>query len=134
MRIQSNRARRAVAAVELAVLLPFLALVFVIAVDYARVFYYSQTIEACARNGALYASDPVAAAQSPYDDTTDAALADAGNLSPQPTVSTSNGTDAAGNATVSVTVSWTFQTVCAFPLIPNSVPLSRTVTMRVAPH
>src|SRR5437763_11516876 len=43
--------------VELAFVLPFLLFLFVIAVDYARIFYYGVILENCARNGAYYASD-----------------------------------------------------------------------------
>lgn len=119
------------AAAELAVMLPFLAFLFVISVDFSRVFYYSQLIENCARKGAMYACDSVAAAQSPYTSTQAAALADAGSLNPQPTVTSTNGTDSSGNPYVQVTVAWTFKTATAFPVIPNSVNLSRTVQMRV---
>jgi Flp pilus assembly protein TadG len=126
-------ARSGVAAVELAVVLPFLAFLFLIAVDYGRVFYYSQIVENCARNGALYASDPKASNHNLYSTVQDAALADAGNLSPQPTVTSSSGTDATGNPYVQVTVSWQFQTVANYPGIPSTVNLSNTVQMRQAP-
>lgn len=113
-------------------MLPFLTFLFVITVDFGRVFYYSQLIEDCARKGAIYACDSTLAAQSPYTSTQAAALADAGSLSPQPTVTSTNGTDSSGNPYVQVTVSWTFKTATAFPLIPNTINLSRTVQMRVA--
>src|SRR5262249_33117583 len=119
----------------LAVLLPLLAFLFVISVDYGRVFYYSQVIENCARQGALWASDPSAPAYNLYTGTnalTNAALADAGDLSPAPQVSQSTGTDAAGNKWVAVTVQWQFNTITNFPGVP-SVNLSRTVQMRMAP-
>jgi Flp pilus assembly protein TadG len=119
----------------LAVLAPLLVFLFVVAVDFARVFYFSQVVENCARNGALYASDPLAQATSPYSSTQNAALADAPNLSPQPTVSPPvTGTDAAGNAYVTVTVAWDFKTVSGFPGISQTVHLSRTVQMRHAPQ
>jgi Flp pilus assembly protein TadG len=125
--------RRGTAAVELAVLLPFLAFLFVIAVDWARVFYYSVTITNCARQGALYGSDPLSATQSSYPSLQQAALADATNLNPQPTVTSSNGVDGSGNPYVAVTVSWPFSTITNFPGVPSQVNLSRTVQMRVAP-
>jgi Flp pilus assembly protein TadG len=62
MRNRPNHERTAAATVELAVLLSFLAFLFVIAVNFARIFYYSQVVENCARQGALYASDPKAPA------------------------------------------------------------------------
>jgi len=128
------RSRRGTAAVELAVLVPFLAFLFVIAVDFARIFYFSQVIENCARKGALYASDPKAPAYNLYANVQQAALGpDSTGLNPQPTVTSSNGTDAAGNPYVSVTVTWTFSTITHFPGVPSSVTLIRTVQMRTAP-
>ena len=125
--------RPGVAAVELAVLLPFLAFMFVIAIDWARIFYFSQVIENCARQGALWASDEKGTSQNLYPDVTSAALADAPNLNPPPTATETSGTDAAGNSYVSVTVTWTFQTITNYPGVPNSVTLTRTVQMRVSP-
>ncbi len=82
----SNQRRHGAAAVELALLLPFLILMFVVSVDYARIFYYTQVVENCARNGAFYLSDPKAPANNLYSGVQQAALADAGGLNPQPTV------------------------------------------------
>jgi len=128
--------RRGVAAVELAILLPILAFLCVLAVDYARIFYFSQTITACARNGALYACDAYVRAESPYRSVEEAALADAANLNDPrnpPTVTTANGTDASGKGYVEVTVRYSFKTVSRFPGVPNTTTLSRTVRMTVAP-
>jgi Flp pilus assembly protein TadG len=132
-RHRRGRPRRAAATVELALLAPFLAFLFVAVVDYARVFYHSLTVANCARNGALYASDPVAAAESPYRSVQDAALADATNLSPTPTVTWTNGTDPSGNPYVEVTVTHAFQTVVNYPGIPQTTTITRTVRMRVSP-
>jgi Flp pilus assembly protein TadG len=134
MRNQASRQRRGTAVVELAVLLPLLAFLFVITVDYARIFYFTQIIENCARNGAIYACDPVAQTTSPYASLSAAALADAANLSPQPTATSTPGTDAAGNAFVQVTVAWDFKTITSFPGVPSKVTISRTVQMRMAPN
>jgi hypothetical protein len=106
---------------------------FVIALDFGRVFFYSQVITACARNGALYACDANTQAKSPYASVEDAALASAAGLTPAPTVSSSTTTDASGNACVQVTVAWQFQTITSYPGIPTTVDLVRTVQMRVAP-
>ena len=125
--------RRGGAAAELAVLSPLLLLVFVIVVDFGRVFYYSQVIQNSARAGALYASDPAEAAVSPYANVTAAAVADAGNLSPAPTVASASGTDVDGNGYVRVTVSWTFNVLSVLPGFPTTKVLSRTVQMRLVP-
>jgi Flp pilus assembly protein TadG len=134
--IRRQRASRSgVAATELAILLPLLAVLFVIAVDWSRIVYYSVVIEHSARNGALWASDPYSGVVSPYPDMTTAALADAGGITPTPTVTQTNGTDAAtGYPYVECTVTYNFTTVSNFPLIPSSTTLTRTVRMYITPQ
>jgi len=129
----TSATRNGAATAEVAVLLPFLMFLFVIAVDYGRIFYYTQTVENCARNGAIYGSNLVTA-KSPYTSIEEAARADAPNLNPQPTVTSTYGTDEAGNQYVRVTVTWQFQTVTTFPGVPNTSVISRTCQMRVAPE
>src|SRR5262245_20323559 len=107
--------RRGAAIVELAVLLPLLIFLFVIAVDCARVYYFSVTLTNCARAGALYASDPTTNDESPYASTEAAALADASNLSPAPTITSLTGVDASGRPYVEVTAAYTFRTITGFP-------------------
>ena len=128
-----SRSCRGMAAVELAVVFPPLLLIFMGAVDYSRVFYDSVTVANCARNGALYASDPTFAASTPYTTLQQAATADALNLSPAPGVTSVSGTDTSGGKYVDVTVNYTFQTIANYPGIPGSVLISRTVRMPVAP-
>ncbi len=125
--------RRGAAVVELAILLPLLAFLFVISVDYARLFYFSVTVTNAARNGALWACDSTGAMQSPYKTLYDAAVADAGNLSPAPTVTSAYGTDSGGNNYVEVTVSWTFKTITQYPVVPSTVNLAKTIRMRIIP-
>jgi Flp pilus assembly protein TadG len=124
--------RPAAAVVELAVLLPLLAFLFAIGVDFARLYNPYTTVTNCARSGALYGSQGTTQSQ----DTAGiqaAALADAGDLSPQPTVSSTTLTDSDGNPCVEVTVTWTFQTITRFPGVPSSLNITRTVRMRVQP-
>jgi Flp pilus assembly protein TadG len=124
--------RRGVAAVELAIVLPLLAFLFVAAVDFGRVFYHYLTITNCAYSGAQYGSlDPTHAADPAGIQT--AALKDATNLSPTPDVSSVLAVDDDGNPAVQVTVTYAFQTVTRFPGIPSSMNITRTVQMRVAP-
>jgi Flp pilus assembly protein TadG len=134
VKIRRHQRHSATATVELAVLLPFLMFLVVIGCDYGRIVYYSVIVDNCARNGAVYAGDPVLAAQSPYPDLQTAALADAGDLSPPPTVTSVNGVDSAGNPYVDVTVSWTFQTITNYPGVPSQTVLTRTVRAQVAPN
>src|SRR5262245_4334395 len=94
-------ARRGAVVVEMAVLLPLLVFLCLIAVDFARVFYFSLTIANCARNGALFASDAYVRTESTYTSVEAAALADAFNLSDpanRPTVTETAGIDANGRS------------------------------------
>src|SRR5262245_43306464 len=120
-------ARRGVAAVELAVLLPLIIFILLLAVDFCRIFYFSQCVNNAARVGAIWASDPVEQTKSPYATLQAAVNAEAAMLSPAPTATSSSGTDANGDPYVTVTVAWTFNTVAGFPGIPNSLDLSKTV-------
>src|SRR6185503_7594031 len=88
MRVRRAARRTAAATVEFAVLLPFLIYLGVIATDWARLLYYTITIESCARNGAMYASDAEVAAKSPYANVQTAALAEAPTLNTGATTST----------------------------------------------
>jgi Flp pilus assembly protein TadG len=129
---QGRWTRRGAAAVELAVLLPFLTYLLVGAVDFARVFYYSLTVMNCAREGAIYASTNATNATNTTG-IQNAALADAAGISPAPTVSSLTGTDGSGNAIVTVTVSYPFKTITSYPGIPSPITLVRTVQMRILP-
>jgi Flp pilus assembly protein TadG len=124
--------RRGAAVVELAVLLPLLSLLFVIAVDFSRAFYFSLTLQNCARAGAIYASDPFVAGESPFASAEEAALADASNLSPEPAITTVNGADPNGRSFVEVTATYRYQTILQFPGIPSEMDLSRSVRMYFA--
>jgi Flp pilus assembly protein TadG len=128
-----RRHRPGASAVELALLLPVLAFLFLAAIDFARLYYHYSIVASCARNGALYASDPVAAAESPYADVTAAALADATDLSPPPKVSAQTVLGDHNTPCVDVTVSYAFNTLSNYPGLPNPVTLTRNVRMRVAP-
>jgi Flp pilus assembly protein TadG len=127
-----SRRRTGTAVVELALLLPLLVFLFLIAADFARIFYFSLTLTNCARAGALYASDPAIMSESPFPSVQAAALADATNLSPAPTITQATKVDAAGRPYVEVTAAHTFNTITAFPGIPNSIQLQRSVRMYVA--
>lgn len=130
--VRIAKARRGVAAVELAILLPLLCFLFVITVDFARVFYFSLTVTNCARNGAVYGSaDPTAANDQTAIKT--AAQLDAGNLNPSK-LSISSKTDSTSNPTVvTVTVSYPFSTITQFPGVPSLTTITRSVQMKVTP-
>ena len=123
--------RSGAAAVELAVLLPFLMFLCVIAADWARLMHYSIEVNDCARSGALYAADTTYASQSQYANVTDAALAETPELASTATVTS---TTSANNQYVTVTVAVPFKTITNFPGVPSSQTVSRSVQMRVAPQ
>jgi Flp pilus assembly protein TadG len=129
LRSQFPPGRRGAAVVELALLVPLLAFLFVIAVDFGRVYYFSLTLQNAARSGALYASDPDVQNESPYASIEEAALADAENLTPPPTITTTTGTDAAGRSYVEVTAGYSYRTITAFPGVPHQLDLRRSVRM-----
>lgn len=114
------------AALELALLLPVLGFICIAVIDYSRLFFVLSTLSDCARTGAYYYATTSTATSSTIQQ---AALNDAGNLSPSPTVSSTTGTDASGNIYVKVTVSATFTTIASYPSIPSSTTLSRKVVM-----
>jgi Flp pilus assembly protein TadG len=142
-----RRRRPAAAAVELALLLPFLCFLFVVSVDYARIFYSAITVQNCARNGAYYASDYPNNSYLyndiyGYKNLNDAITRDASTLSPAPTYtvgygSSSNGPFTSSTSTsdgyVQVTVTWTFNTITNYPGIPSTVVLTRGSIMKVSP-
>ena len=132
-----RRRRRGLAAAELAVTLPFLVFTAVATCDFARCMYVAETVQNCARNGAMYAAYSTAPNLGPddlYTNVTQAAAADASNLdSSKITSSSTTGTDANGNSYVQVTVSYPFTTIMSYPGIPSSMTISRTVKMAVTP-
>lgn len=133
MMLRRTQPRRAHAAVELAALLPFIVFLAVIGTDWARLFYYTISIESCARAGALWAADPRSTTTSPYSNVTDAALAAAPGLTPTPTV-TSQAITVDNRNAVQVTVTVDFTTLTNFPGVPKSETLTRTVSMRNIPN
>jgi hypothetical protein len=123
----------AAAVVELAVVLPFLVFVLLAATDFCRSIYFSQVVSTCARNGAVYASDPFSPILSPYPSLTAAARADADpTVASCLTVTSTSGTDAIGNYTL-VTVSYPFSTTTNYPGIPSTLTITRTAMIRPAP-
>ena len=134
--------RRGVAAVELALLLPLLAVMLVVTVDFARVFYFGMVLDGCARNGALYGQNTVYDPASRFPSLQAAVLtdADANGMTPAPTVAVGYGSTPGGLFTptkpsspgyVRVTVAWTFTTLVQYPGIPSRMPLTRMCLMPI---
>lgn len=131
--LQKARAsRHGAAAVEFALLLPLLCFLFVVAVDYARVFYFTITVTNCARSGAIYGSQEPTAAND-QSGIAAACKMDAGNLDTQQLTVTSS-TDSASSPTyVIVTVTYPYSTITNFPGITTTTNISRTIRVTVTP-
>src|SRR5438132_6171199 len=83
-RVGGRIVRRGVAALEMAILLPFVFMMFAAAVDFARVYQATQTLQDCASAGAIYASGTgtSAVATGQVQAAKDAAVASGASLSP----------------------------------------------------
>lgn len=137
--------RQGAAAVEAAVLAPFLGFVFIVGVDFARVYYYSLIVTYASRDGAVYAS--YSKAQSlDTDGIRVAAIKDSSSISPAPTVSVAYGSAnslgingaRSDYSTVTVTVTYTYRTVARYFIpsqfnVPSTYVLVRSTTMRISP-
>src|SRR5436190_9288965 len=122
--------RRGAAVVELALVLPLMVFLLLIGIDYCRVFFFSQIVCNCTRNGALYVSDPYNIASSPYSSLDEAAKADAtSDIRSQLTVTSTTGTDSLGSYT-QVSVSYPFSTLTGYPGLPKTVTITRTAKVR----
>ena len=129
---EHRRQRSGAAAAELALALPFLTVMFAVAVDYCRIFYVTQTIQNCAWVAAMYASgtannpDAASAAAAAQQ----AAVAEGSSLNPPLDASQVTVSYQGGNAVVTVQYQFTAVT----PLIGNrgTITLTRTLTMGMA--
>lgn len=126
------RRRRGTAAVELAFMLPLLAFLFVVTVDFARILYYSTIVTNCASIGAVYGSSDATAAND-QDGIRSRAQKDASNLDLAKLTITSSTDSSTNPTTVTVTASYPFTTIANFPGVPHLTTLTRTVKMNVAP-
>lgn len=130
---KTQRDRRGAAAVELALLLPFLFTMACGGMDFARIYYYSQVISDRARAGAMYAADPDKADETEFDTVDAAALDSTAGFESVPVVTVTNLADSAGNPCVAVNVSYSFPLLTRFLGIPSPVTLSRTAYARLYP-
>jgi Flp pilus assembly pilin Flp len=139
--VERKENQRGVAAVELALLLPFLVFVCMAAIDFARVLYALMTLQNCARNGALYEFYKASGFSLPTNWTslTTAVQADEGNLTVTlPSSSGGNANpyspEASTNNYVTVTVQCSFTLLMlggdkGFPAIGQTLTLSQSVSM-----
>ena len=126
--------RRGVAATELAIWLPFLALMFAVAIDFCRIYFSTQTVQNCAAAGALYASgvasaDPANVSAS--DAIAQAAIAEGVSLNPP--LQQANVTTTTSGSSVQVSVSYDFPLLTRLPGLGGTVKITRSVTMATVP-
>ena len=138
--------RRGLAAVELALLLPLLVFMCMLAVDFARVLYAMVALQNCARNGALYEFYSAAGCSLPpgWTSLSAAVQADAGNL-PVTVPSTYNGNsnpyspqaNSSNYVTVTVQCDFTLLTLGSnqnFPSLGGTMTLTQSVSMPMPPQ
>src|SRR5207249_299311 len=125
--------RRGAIATEMAILLPFISFLFLVAIDFCRVFYYSQTVEGCAEAGALYASGTVKPTSTTSATTAAQQAAVNEGTSLSPALQTADVTVTIANGVATVTVTHQFQTIVTYPALPSGITITRTVQMPVVP-
>jgi Flp pilus assembly protein TadG len=138
--IASQRRRSGAAAVEMALVAPLLAFLFVVTVDFGRIFYYQLTLNNCARNGAIYGSNLRSYQETgwvqPYNNAVNATLMDGAGLNPPldaTMVEVDNGQGSDGNPNVTVSINYPFTMITNFPGINSTFTLRAQSSMRVAP-
>lgn len=127
--------RRGAAAVELAILLPLLLFIFLIVLDFGRVYYGAIIAGTCARNGAFhagYTSSPSILNEVPYASTPQAAAADGANIGIDPATDVQISRDDA-NGTVTVTTTHRFDLITGGLTMPNEGDVPRTIVMPQIP-
>jgi Flp pilus assembly protein TadG len=132
---RSKGARHGVAATELAIWLPFLALMFAVAVDFCRAYYTTQVLENCAAVGATYACGVAwvdSTATSNSDAAVQAALAEGASLNPA--LQAGNIAVSSSGNTTTVTVSYDFAFLTWIPGFGQGATITRTVTIATVPQ
>lgn len=119
--------------VELALLLPLLLLMLLVAFNLGTAFYSTVTVVAAAHNGALYGSGGSSLAADSQA-IRQVVLADAVNLGgTPPTVTSTVSADPYGDQVLAVSVAYVYSVPVPFPGVPASYTLSSTAQMRVKP-
>lgn len=123
------------AAAELAILLPFVALLTAVAVDFCRAYYHAQVVQACAEAGALYASETARRNPNTTTDDSNAAVqaALAAGASLQPPLTDANVSVRLGGGMATVTVTYQLPAITSVPGMPNAFTIQRSVQMVLVP-
>lgn len=126
--------RGGAALLEMAILLPFLMFLFVVALDFCRAFYITQTVQNCASAAALYASGAarVAPGTTTEQAAKQAAVAEGTLLNPP--LSADNVAVALDGTQATVTVTYNFALLTGFPGLSRTLPVVRSVAMPRLPR
>lgn len=116
---------------EFIIVMPALALIFAVGVDFGRAFTAYIAVNSAAREGAAYGmlSAENAANAGAIQSVVSQEAGDLFGSSVSGSVVT--GTDSTGNMYVSVTASYSFQPFMNIPPMPSPIDMSHTVRMRV---
>lgn len=114
---------------EFAMILPFLLIIVLGAVDYSRVYYQDVQVLHAARNGAAFGSASTTNAVN-HAAIQSAAL-DGVSLPPTPTVNDALVADNSGGQVVQVSVQSQYSTLISWPGLPHSFTLKHTVESKV---
>jgi Flp pilus assembly protein TadG len=133
--------RRGAAATELALWLPFLSLMFAVALDFCRIYYATQTLQACSFAGAMYACgacmpNPTSSSSSLQSNQQQAAIAAAvaEGVSLNPPVSALDVSVTVASNTAQVTVKYQFRFILNIPGFKGPATLTRTTSMAMVPE
>jgi Flp pilus assembly protein TadG len=131
--VKGRSRRGGAAAAELALTLPFLALMFGAALDFCRVFCVTQTVQNCAWVGALYASGTATnpSAASPAEAARQAAVLEGASL--YPALDPAKVSTVYQGTTATVTVQYQFQALTPLVGIWGNVTVTRSASMAMAP-
>src|SRR5687768_3447549 len=113
--------RRAIAAAEMAVVMPFVVLMFVGAVDFCRVFRDAQIVQSSAQSGSFYASGTARrnAETSAEEAAREAALREGASL--RPPLKAEQIAVTFTSTTATVTVSYPYRTFVRYPGLPHDM-------------
>jgi Flp pilus assembly protein TadG len=122
--------RRGAAATEMAIVLPFLVLMFAVTLDFARLYFTTQTLDNSAFAAAMYASG-TSWSSSANDQAVSAACAEGTSL--EPPLTGANVTVTQDTSTTTVTITYQCQLITPVFSPTRTVTLVRTLTMNLAP-
>jgi Flp pilus assembly protein TadG len=114
----------------MAIVLPFLTLLFAVTLDFARLYYATQTLDNCAFSAAMYASGTSWSSDA-NSQAVNAACAEGTTLNPP--LAATDVTVSQGASAVTITITYRCQQITPIFSATRTVTLTRTYTMTLAP-